>query len=84
LYIDLLRGILKAKKVDFPNLPKKNVTDALGYVPASVAQHEALASEVQKQGVRLDSLESNALVSTYTLEQSSNPCHYIKLFIQFV
>jgi hypothetical protein len=54
-------------------LPKKNVTDALGYVPASVAQHEALTKEVQKQGIRLDSLEENALVSTYTLEQSSNP-----------
>ena len=72
LYIDLLRGVIKGNKVDF-KLPKKNVTDALGYVPASTAQHEALASEVQKQGVRLDSLESNALVSTYTLEQSSNP-----------
>ena len=73
LYIDMVKGVIKGKKVDFPNLPKKNVTDALGYTPASTAQHEALASEVQKQGVRLDSLESNALVSTYTLEQSSNP-----------
>lgn len=34
LYIDLLRGVLKAKKVDL-TLPKKNVTDALGYVPVT-------------------------------------------------
>lgn len=72
LAIDFVKGTIKGKKVDFV-LPKKNVTDALGYVPASLAQHEALTKEVQKQGVRLDSLEENALVSTYTLEQSSNP-----------
>lgn len=72
LAIDFVKGTIKGKKVDL-KLPKKNVTDALGYVPASTAQHEALTKEVQKQGVRLDSLEENALVSTYTLEQSSNP-----------
>lgn len=66
LEIDLLKGTIKGKKVDL-TLPKKNVTDALG------DEYVNLKSQVTNHTQQIDSLEDNALVSTYTLEQSSNP-----------
>ena len=45
LYIDLVKGVLKGKKVDL-KLPKKNVTDALGYVPISLVEHQSLTSRM--------------------------------------
>ena len=71
LYIDLLRGILKAKKVDFPNLPKKNVTDALGYVPLSEARIDQLFDEDALdvlQGSDVLAIESNGKKATVTVD----------------
>lgn len=70
LAIDFVKGTIKGKKVDL-KLPKKNVTDALGYEPLSEARIDQLFDEKALdvlQGSDVLAIESNGKKATVTVD----------------
>lgn len=70
LEIDLLKGTVKGKKVDF-TLPKKNVTDALGYEPLSEARIDQLFAEnllSEVKGSDVLAIQSSTKKATVTVD----------------
>lgn len=78
LAIDFVKGTIKGKKVVL-TLPKENVTDALGYTPATSEEVSKIKIENQYQEKRLNALDQTissaigTLPATFTLEASSDP-----------
>lgn len=76
LEIDMVKGVLKGKKVDLA-VTKKNVTDALGYTPGYLSTQQQLSADMATVLSTLESLDNLWYGVEFDVTVSSPACKRI-------